>query len=317
MTILTESINFKEFSCIYCENKFSRYIPPSDKKGSRDFCSRSCQMKQAKNKDVPEAERSGIKVIACLHCKKDFEKYVKASQVPRFCSKKCSSKFNSSSGKNSYASFEEMKNAGFSQEKIDRIRRKRSEGALKANIGRKLSQSTKEKISKSCTGNSNPVKGKTFVEFYGQARAHELGKSHSQKLKAGYASGKLKPTARSKSAPTIEGIRLRSKLELTVARYLEKKFNIKLGETLLYEDPSTKVKWTDSSGEDHTYTPDFHDVVNNIIYEAKPSWKISAPTDEMNRKMNALKETFEFCEYIGDKEILEEAVICQNLQDQI
>lgn len=308
MTISTGSANFKEFVCIYCGNLFSRYIPPSDKKGSRDFCSRSCQMKQAKNKDVPEAERSGIKIITCLQCKKDFEKYVKASQLPKFCSKKCSSKFNSALGKNAYSSFDEMKNAGFSEEKIDVIRKKRKEGALKANIGRELSQSTKEKISKSCTDNSNPIKGKTFVEFYGEERANELGKSHSQKLKEGYASGKLKPTARSKSAPTVDGIILRSKLELTIARYLEKKFNLKLGETLLYEDPATKVKWIDHSGEYHTYTPDFHDIVNNIVYEVKPSWKIIAPTDEMNRKMNALKSSFEFCVYIGDREILGEAV---------
>ena len=112
-------------------------------------------MKYAKNSNIPVDERSGVKTVTCEYCKKDFEKYVKASQFPKFCSKKCSSKFNSISGKNAYASFEEMKNAGFSQEKIDNIRRKRSEGALKANRGRKLSQSTKEKISKSCTGISN------------------------------------------------------------------------------------------------------------------------------------------------------------------
>lgn len=308
MTISTGSANFKEFMCIYCGSLFSRYIPPSDKKGSRDFCSRSCQMKQAKNKDVPEAERSGIKIITCLQCKKDFEKYVKASQFPKFCSKKCSSKFNSSLGKNAYSSFDEMKNAGFSEEKIDAIRKKRKEGALKANTGQKLSQSTKEKISKSCTGNSNPIKGKTFAEFYGEERANELGKSHSQKLKEGYASGKLKPTARSKSAPTVDGIRLRSKLELTIARHLEKKFSLKLGETLLYEDPATKVKWIDHSGEYHTYTPDFHDIVNNIVYEVKPSWKIINPTDEMNRKMDALKDVYSNCLYIGDTEILGEIV---------
>lgn len=309
MTIPTGSTNFKEFSCIYCGSPFSRYVPPSDKKGIREFCSRSCQMKHAKNKDIPDEERSGVKLIMCLQCKKEFEKYVKASQIPKFCSKKCSSKFNSALGKNAYASFEEMKNAGFTEEKIDEIRKKRKEGALKTNTGRKLSRETKEKISKSCAGNSNPIKGKTFKEFYGQEKANELGKAHSQKLKEGYASGRIKPTARSRSAPTANGIKFRSQLELKVARYLEKKFDLTLGETLIYEDKDTKIKWFDASGEEHTYTPDFHDIINGIIYEVKPTWKINSPTDEMNRKMNALKEVFKFCVYIGDREILEEKII--------
>ena len=311
MTISTGSTNFKEFACVYCGSIFSRYIPPSDKKGSRDFCSRSCQMKQAKNKDVPEAERSGIKVITCLQCKKDFEKYVKASQPPKFCSKKCSNKHKMEVGDSAFCGFEkkyqrwiEKYGKEEADKRYDIFKDKKSKNTIFKNTGQKLSQSTKEKISKSCTGNSNPIKGKTFVEFYGEERANELGKSHSQKLKEGYASGKLKPTARSKSAPTVNGIRLRSQLELTIARYLEKKFSLKLGETLLYEDPVTKVKWTDSSGEHHTYTPDFHDIINNIVYEVKPSWKISSPTDEMNRKMNALKNVYENCVYIGDREIL-------------
>jgi endogenous inhibitor of DNA gyrase (YacG/DUF329 family) len=311
----TGSTNFKEFTCTYCGNLFSRYIPPSDKKGSRDFCSRSCQMKYAKNSNIPVDERSGIKTVTCEYCKKDFEKYVKASQFPKFCSKKCSNIHKMTNGDSAFCGFEkkcqrwiEKYGQEEAEKRLEIFKDKKSKATIKKNIGKNLSQSTKEKISKSCTGISNPVKGKTFAQFYGQERAEELCKRHSQKLKEGYASGKLKPTARSKSAPTVDGIRLRSKLELTIARHLEKKFSLKLGETLLYEDPATKVKWIDHSGEYHTYTPDFHDIVNNIVYEVKPSWKIINPTDEMNRKMDALKDVYSNCLYIGDTEILGEIV---------
>ena len=307
----TGSTNFKEFSCVYCESLFSRYIAPSDKKGSRDFCSRSCQMKQAKNANIPVCQRSGIKIIICLFCKKEFEKYVKASRTAKFCSKVCSSKYKMSAGDSCFCGFEKKYQQWiekYGQEEANKrlklFKDKKSKATSARNTGSSRTQSTKDKISKSCKGIGNVLKGKTFEEFYGKKRADELKKQHSRKLKEGFASGKLKPTVRSKCAPTVDGIKFRSQLELTIARYLEKKFNLKLGETLLYEDPSTKVKWIDSIGEDHTYTPDFHDIINNIVYEVKPSWKILSPTDEMVRKMAALKSTFEFCEYIGDREIL-------------
>ena len=72
----------------------------------------------------------------------------------------------------------------------------------------------------------------------------------------------------------------------------------------MHEDTTTKVQWFYKEYVSRTYTPDFHDIINNIVYEVKPSQMISLPTDEMIRKMASLRNSFKFCEYIEDKDIL-------------
>jgi hypothetical protein len=147
------------------------------------------------------------------------------------------------------------------------------------------------------------LKGKTFVEFYGEERGDALAQQHSEKLKAGFASGKIKPTAHSASAPVFRGVRLRSKLEQSAIEFLEKRDNLTFGADLLYEHPSTFVTWTDQLGIEHTYVPDLLDAKNDIVYEVKPAWKVASPTDEMIRKMDALGAAGHKHAYLTDAEI--------------
>ena len=155
---------------------------------------------------------------------------------------------------------------------------------------------------------SNHAKGKTFVELYGARRACELSQQHSDVLKAGYASGRIKPTARSRSAPTFRGVRLRSRLEQSAIEMLEQRDDLEFGVDLLYEHPSTFVTWTDRYGIDHTYVPDLLDVKNDIVYEVKPAWQVANPTDDMLRKMIALGSTGRKHAYLTDVEIVRDLV---------
>ena len=75
------------------------------------------------------------------------------------------------------------------------------------------------------------------------------------------------------------------------------------GETLLYEDKSTRVQWTDAEGKGHTYSPDLHDLVNGVVYEVKPAWQSENPSDEVRRKMLALKASGRQCAYLTDKDV--------------
>ena len=53
-------------------------------------------------------------------------------------------------------------------------------------------------------------------------------------------------------------------------QYLEK-INLTLGVRLMHKDPTTKVQRFYKEYVSHTYTPDFHDIINNIVYEVKSS----------------------------------------------
>ena len=39
----------------------------------------------------------------------------------------------------------------------------------------------------------------------------------------------------------------------------------------MHKDPTTKVQRFYKEYVSHTYTPDFHDIINNIVYEVKSS----------------------------------------------
>ena len=180
---------------------------------------------------------------------------------------------------------------------------KRSIASIASNTGRIVSKETRQKLSIASTGVSNALKGKTFEEFYGATRAQQLSSNHSNALKQGYADGRLKPTARSKSAPEFRGVKLRSKLEQSAIEFLEKRDGLVFGETLLYEDKTTRVQWLDEFGVQHTYQPDLKDLVNNITYEVKPAWKVDKPTFEMLSKQRAVIASGEIFRYLTDKEI--------------
>jgi len=156
------------------------------------------------------------------------------------------------------------------------------------NMGRTLSKETRSRIASSCTGIPNILKGKTFVEFYGKDRARELAEEHSRKLKEGYRSGRLKPTARSKSAPVFRGTRLRSKLERDAILFLETRDDLTFGRTLIYEPAWIRPTWVDDRGIEHVYIPDLFDSVRQRVYEVKPQWQIDSPSDSVIRKAEAV-----------------------------
>lgn len=296
----TESSNFIEFECLWCNSSFTRYVAPSSLCQFRKFCSRSCQAKHAKNSHLPVDSRSGVRTLTCYFCNEEFTKHVKASQVPKFCSRSCVSKHLAASGKNAASPFLKMK---LSPDVVEAIRRTRSSSTRSRNIGKRLSEKTKHKISASCKGSQNSLKGKTYVQFYGIERAAELSQKHARKLKESYASGKIHPTARTSSAPCFRGIKLRSLLEKEAIEFLERRDGLKLCKNLIYEDITTRVQWQDASGELHTYTPDLHDLKNSVIYEVKPAWKVAKPTDEMTKKAQAVISSGKKFLYLTDVDV--------------
>lgn len=289
----------KTFNCIFCDISFERYIPPSDKKGFREFCSRSCQMKFQKRKQNPECS-AGEMCIVCEECGVAFSRYVKTNQKPKFCSKKCASVCTARGQRTYdaiYARWVEKFGELEANVRLKKLKKRKSELAIERNTGLKHSEDTKEKISKSCTGIPNSLKGKSFIEFYGPNRAKELSQQHSESLKEGFASGRIKPTARTPSAQEYKGVYLRSKLEKQVIEKLESlDEKLILNQTLIYEDPNTRVLWFDEDGKSHTYHPDLHDLVNDIVYEIKPEVFVVNPTYEMLAKEKAVKNSGkQFC----------------------
>lgn len=243
----------------------------------------------------------------CDECDIKFKRLTKPSRFPyRFCSKRCANKFNARDQR-TYEALYRRWSTRFGEDIALKLLKenanKRSKAMTQRNMGNKLSEKTKKKISRSCTGNINALKGTTFSEFYGYERANELSRNHSKKLKEGYRTGRLKPTARSKSAPSYMGIKLRSKLEFDAIKYLEASGLI-FGESLVYESKTTKTQWYDDKNIQHTYTPDLYDVVNNVVYEVKPAWKVLNESDEMKSKRLSVQNAgYEF-RYLTDKDIL-------------
>lgn len=249
-----------------------------------------------------------LRTFVCERCSTTFERQ-KGKRTFRFCSKSCAAKtvsVNNFSYDGLYKRWSEKYGHDEALLMLEKHRLKRSAATSGKNNPRYnavLSPETKEKISSSCTGIPNVLKGKTFEEFYGPDKAKSLASDHSKKLKEGYASGKIKPTARSCSAPVFRGVRLRSQLEQRAIEWLEKRDGLVFGQTLLYEDPATFVQWVDERGTSHTYVPDLHDTVNKVIYEVKPARFIDNPTSEMQRKMAALRAVGHSAAYISDRDV--------------
>jgi NUMOD3 motif len=223
----------------------------------------------------------------CQLCKKMFDRR-NGKRIYQFCSRSCAQKQLSPGNRGHEALLKKWTKAFGNEIAIEKLaihiqkRSNASAGKQNPRFGITLSPETRAKIASSCTGIPNVVKGKTYKEFYGVERAIELGKQHSNKLKSGFSSGKIKPSAYSKSAPIFRGVQLRSKLEQAAIEFLEKRDGLIFGQSLLYED--VKVTWHDVRNESHTYIIDLHDVINHIIYEVKPAWKVTNPSDEMSRK---------------------------------
>jgi hypothetical protein len=249
-----------------------------------------------------------LKAFVCEHCGQTFERR-NGKRVYRFCSTSCAQQVIAPISRG-YKPLMKKWIAEHGEERAIEMMavymQKRSDivsGKNNPRHGAELTPETRQKIAVSCTGIPNVLKGKTFEEFYGSDRARQLGTNHSHKLKAGYASGKIKPNVRSGSAPIFRGVQLRSLLEQRVIEFLERRNGLIFGQTLLYEDHKTFVQWHCVDGKQHTYVPDLHDTVNDVVYEVKPAWCVRKPTDEMQRKMAALVASGRSCAYLTDEDL--------------
>ena len=247
------------------------------------------------------------KKFVCEHCSCVFDKgsSENAKRVYRFCTRTCAQRA-VAPGNRSYAALFKRLSEKYGHDeavvRLERYKARRSELAIQHNTGRTVSEETREKIAASCTGVSNVVKGKTYVEFYGEELAHAMGKAHSEKLKAGFKSGKLKPTRGTRKAPTYKGTKLRSLLEMHAIEFLEERDGLEFGVTLLYEDKTTRVQWYNEAGS-HTYHPDLHDIVSGTVYEVKPAWIVRRMEDELRRKTDAARAAHDKFEFLTDETV--------------
>lgn len=244
--------------------------------------------------------------VNCKRCGATFSYRYKASKQPQvFCSRSCSNKAvkRNRSEKDLLVSWIRSIGSEAAAEKLQRLKRSKSETAVRNNAERKHSDSTKKKISESCTGNQNSLKGRTYVEWYGQARAKQLSEEHSRKLKEGYASGRIKPSVRTKNAPSYKNVRLRSILEFNVIRFIEAQRDLSLNDSVYYEHPDSCVLWIDSAGKSHTYIPDFFIPSDNLVIEVKPQRYVDNQTEEMMMKKEAILRAGYKFEYYTERTI--------------
>ena len=88
------------------------------------------------------------------------------------------------------------------------------------------------------------------------------------------------------------GIQLRSMLEREFVEHMEKNKGLELGVTLIYEPKHMRVTWFDAEGKKHSYTPDFYDSVNKVVYELKHSAAVKRDEVMINAKNAAAIEQF-------------------------
>ena len=293
-----------ELQCNVCHKKF---CVKSCMSHDRPCCSTKCGAKYAAL--ARGCTLQDLQTFTCKCCGKSFQKRTGIRKY-EYCSRECSAHSEANKVHNGYEAYFRRLSCQYDEETarqmLDEHIQKRSyatRGENNSRYGATLSDDTRQKITTSCTGIPNILKGKTCEEFYGPERANVLATQHSEALKRGYAAGRLSPTARSHSAPIFRGVKLRSQLEQAAIEFLERRDGLVFGETLLYEDKSTRVQWTDAEGKGHTYSPDLHDLVNGVVYEVKPAWQSENPSDEVRRKMLALKASGRQCAYLTDKDV--------------
>lgn len=284
------------FNCLQCGAEFERYVAPGDVRGRREFCSRSCQMKhqRAQQGCVP------METITCMcrNCGKEFTYTHKSThQKKQFCSHQCSTQKLVEEGRcgyigdeEKYARLERVYGEDEAKRMIAEMKRKRSEaitGERNPTYGKPRPEEVRRKISETCTGTPNALKGMTYEEFYGPERAEELGREHSEKLREGYASGRITPSPIKRLRIQHRGIWLKSKLELRVIEWIERTKGRELGKDLIYESKDVRVQWTDPEGTVHTYWPDLHDTVDDVVYEVKPRHEVLHPDPILRSKEDA------------------------------
>jgi len=202
----------------------------------------------------------------------------------KFCCRTCSSRYARDNNTGGFCSYDKLferwkKKHGeeVALEKLDAYKSKRSEivsGENNPRHGVVLSEETKNKIASSCTGIANALKGKTFVEFYGEERGKQLSKQHSEKLREGFREGRLKCTGscchkRNYLKYVYKEVKLKSSYELAFIFLLESD-GLEFCKDFFYEPAEHRVQYELEDGS-HTYTPDFYCVRDNTVYEVKPN----------------------------------------------
>ena len=271
-----DSEKYVELTCKHCGIKFTQYVCKSTKK-LHVYCSANC---------VAQDKRICVDcVFVCKYCGKEFTKFTNpAKRAYCFCSKECRTTYGSESGEFGFCNynklFERWKTKYGKEvvlEKLEAYKSKRSEivaGENNPRFGAVLSQETKSKIAASCTGVANALKGKTFVEFYGEERGKLLGKQHSEKLREGFKDGRLSCTGscchkRNYLKYIYNDVKIKSSYELAFIFLFESE-GLEFCKDFFYEPVEHRVQYELDDGF-HTYSPDFYCVNNNTVYEVKPN----------------------------------------------
>jgi len=261
-----------KFTCEFCGEQFERLLSPGDKIGFRKFCRRSCQIKAMKL--IIGQQLRSMKTLICQQCGGEFQR-LESKRDHKFCTKECRLNSNTNRTHQSYEAclkrWTEKHGEDTAQRMLEKHIKKRSDASIRSNTGRILSEKTKHAISKS--------------------------------VSECYVTGKLKPFGGMRTKPVYKNVTLRSQLELRAVKFLEKRDNLILNETLIYEDPTTRVRWADSNGKLHVYHPDFYDVINDIVYEVKPKKYVDDESDELLRKRQSVLDAGFNHRYLTDIEI--------------
>lgn len=263
----------KKMKCPQCGIEFERKVPPCHEHRTF-FCSKSCGSRHSQIKRGRQP--SSKKTSTCEHCGVEFEYTSYKDRTKRFCSIKCSNVHDFQLGKRGFTTHDEWKRRWTekygpekAEELVTKLKREHGEWTTKYFTGRVVPQEVREKISKTCKGIPNALKGKTFVEFYGEERARELSQEHSRRLREGFASGRLTPPCPCPISIVYSGVRLKSALELTAIKHLEESKGLKLNVDLFYEPKQHRIPWTDDDGKLRTYFPDLWNSRDNELYEVK------------------------------------------------
>lgn len=269
-----------QLSCCICGASFKRKTSKEKlEKNSKVACKSKCAAELA---TLNRGLVVHIDMIStCENCGNEFKYHDNPNEPKRFCGQSCVSLFFKTWSRTDDERHQ-LWIIKFGKEIADKklidLKKKRSAATIVSNTGRVLSEQTKDKIATSCTGIPNAVKGRTFIEFYGEERGIQLGKDHSEKLKAGFSSGKLTPAGLGHNKFTngrYKGIIFRSSYEYGFMKMMEAQGYV-LGIDVLYEPIHCRVPYK-LDDIDHVYFPDYLIVSEQKVCEVKPKNLLKTP----------------------------------------
>lgn len=251
-------------TCTICSIKFTYKQFPSS--SCRETCSNSCGVKAAIRRKNPQSILAGEYEFKCynVHCGKLFKRSIKSRHFIElqnganiFCSKRCSADHDKGSHRN-----KEWYIAKWTKE-------------FDHDEANKRWNELSEHRSALTSGENNAM--------YGQPRSYEVKKKVSDGVKKAYEEGRL--TCNWGNSYGIINFyrnhRLRSMTERHAIIKLEERFDLELGNNLLYENSGVHIPWLDINGESHIYVPDLYDIKNQVVYEVKLECDLIDPDVQM------------------------------------